>query len=148
MVGNHRARKVSEAGLGATTGSILTILCCSVVLSELPHVLARSIAEDLEEGVSLPSDLVELPGTPTWSPSRDAMFHSPAENVSRFGRQVQAVLLLSRAVRLSRRPLEPDGSLSRLKALDKQTKVFIGLLLKEGIQASNSREGALPIAVR
>lgn len=120
----------------------------SVVLSELPHVLARSIAEDLEEGVSLPSDLVELPGTPTWSPSRDAMFHSPAENVSRFGRQVQAVLLLSRAVRLSRRPLEPDGSLSRLKALDKQTKVFIGLLLKEGIQASNSREGALPIAVR
>lgn len=119
-----------------------------MVLSELPHISSRHLAEDVEEHVSLPSDLVDPQCATPWFVAARELVDFGTEGLGGFGRQAQAVLLLDKAVKLLRLPLNSETRLSRLKCLDKNIKGFLALLLKEGTQSLPSRENAVVIAVR
>lgn len=96
----------------------------------------------------MPSDLVDPQCAASRFLAGSGLVDDSTGGVGGFGRQAQAVLLLDKAVKLLRLPLDSETRLSRLKGLDKDIKDLLALLLKEVTLLLSSRENAVVIAVR
>lgn len=119
-----------------------------MVLAELPNLGRYQRALLPQQDTLLPSDLGSLRENMAESISVAQVSTFRGEDISGFGRQLQAVFLLNEAIQLTRHEPRSNNRISGIENIDSAAKDLLALLMEEKRQWTAVRDASVVIVIR